>query len=388
MNPVVEFAASTHSHPSRRLTVLSVVGARPEFVQAAPVSRALRARHTELLVHTGQHYDDRMSRVFFDQLGVPEPDFHLGVGSGSHGRQTGAMLAAFDALLEQVQPDLVLVRGDTNSTLAGALAAAKLQIPVAHIEAGERSFERRMPEEQNRIVADHLASICFCVSPKSATNLAREGITQQVHVTGDVMLDALLQHRPAATRHSTVLQTLGLEPDGYALVTVHRAANTDDPERLRSIANALNIVAEEREPIVFPVHPRTQKALAAANVRFGPGVRTIEPAGYFDMMMLEAHARLIATDSGGVQREAYYLARPCLTLRNETEWTETVEAGWNLLVGADTERIVDAWSTFVPPAAHPPVLGDGAAAERIVRLLENSFADADAAPAGVAEVTR
>ncbi len=350
------------------LTVLSVVGARPEFVQAAPVSRALRRRHTEVLVHTGQHYDDRMSRVFFEQLGVPEPDAHLGVGSGSHGRQTGAMLAAFDALLEQVRPDVVVVRGDTNSTLAGALAAAKLLIPVAHIEAGERSFERRMPEEQNRIVADHLASLHFCVSPKAAQNLAREGITADVHVTGDVMLDALLQNREAAQRHATALQRLALEPGGYALVTVHRAANTDDPARLLAIVEALNGVVGER--IVFPAHPRTQKALAAVGARFAPHVQVVEPAGYFDMLQLEENARLIATDSGGVQREAYYLGRPCLTLRDETEWTETVDAGWNLLVGANPQAILEAWFSFAPPAARPPVLGDGAAAERIVQLIE------------------
>lgn len=350
------------------LTVLSVVGARPEFVQAAPVSRALRRRHTEVLVHTGQHYDDRMSRVFFDQLGVPEPDSHLGVGSGSHGRQTGAMLAAFDELLERVRPDVVIVRGDTNSTLAGALAAAKLLVPVAHIEAGERSFERRMPEEQNRIVADHLAALHFCVSPKAAVNLANEGITANVHVTGDVMLDALLQNRDAAQRHATALQRLGLETAGYALVTVHRAANTDDPARLLAIVDALNRVQGER--IVFPAHPRTQKALAAAGAHFAPHVQVVEPAGYFDMLQLEENARLIATDSGGVQREAYYLGRPCLTLRDETEWTETVDAGWNLLVGANPQAILDAWFGFAPPAARPPVLGDGAAAERIVQLIE------------------
>lgn len=363
------------------LTVLSVVGARPEFVQAAPVSRALRRRHTEVLVHTGQHYDDRMSRVFFEQLGVPEPDAHLGVGSGSHGRQTGAMLAAFDALLEQVRPDVVVVRGDTNSTLAGALAAAKLLIPVAHIEAGERSFERRMPEEQNRIVADHLASLHFCVSPKAAQNLAREGITADVHVTGDVMLDALLQNREAAQRHATALQRLALEPGGYALVTVHRAANTDDPARLLAIVEALNGVVGER--IVFPAHPRTQKALAAAGARFAPHVQVVEPAGYFDMLQLEENARLIATDSGGVQREAYYLGRPCLTLRDETEWTETVDAGWNLLVGANPQAILEAWFSFTPPAARPPVLGNGAAAERIVQLIEEFVLQARVAQGAV-----
>jgi len=364
-----------NNRSGRRLKVLSVVGARPEFIQAAPVSRALRARHDEVLVHTGQHYDDRMSRIFFEQLGVPQPDFYLGVGSGSHGRQTGAMLAAFDEALEQVQPDVVLVRGDTNSTLAGALAASKRMIPVAHIEAGERSFDRRMPEEQNRIVADHLATFHFCVSGRGAANLAREGVTRDVHVTGDVMLDALLQHRPFAHRYSAILAQLDLEVGGYALVTIHRAANTDNPARLRGIVEALNAV--EGETIVFPVHPRTRRALEHAQLRLSPHVRMVEPVGYLDMMMLEENARLIATDSGGVQREAYYLKRPCLTLRDETEWTETVDAGWNRLVGADPGHILAEWFAFVPPCDHPSLLGDGDASHRIVRLLEECMAVAE-----------
>ena len=345
---------------------VSVVGARPEFVQAAPVSWALRKEHQEILVHTGQHYDYAMSQAFFDELGVPAPDYNLEAGSGSHARQTAAMLIGMEDVLLTEKPDAIIVRGDTNSTVAGALAASKLGIPVMHIEAGERSFARHMPEESNRVVADHLSDRCFCVSPKSAAHLAAEGIAEGVYVTGDVMLDASLHHRTIARTRSNILERLRLEPGRFTLVTVHRANNTDDPQRLRSIVAALNAV---RERIVFPVHPRTRKAMDAIGVSFDAHVSTIEPAGYYDMMVLEENARLIATDSGGVQREAYYFARPCLTLRDETEWTETVDAGWNLLVGAEYQKIVDAWFAFQPPAAHPPVLGDGTAAEKIAAVL-------------------
>ncbi len=352
---------------------VSVVGARPEFVQAAPVSRALRQQHEEILVHTGQHYDYAMSQAFFDELGVPEPDYNLESGSGSHARQTAAMLIGMEDVLVKERPDAVIVRGDTNSTVAGALAASKLNIPVVHIEAGERSFDRRMPEETNRIIADHLAGLCFCVSSKSAQHLAAEGIHTGVHVTGDVMLDASLFNRELARSRSNVLGRLGLEPGAYALVTVHRAGNTDDPRRLRAIVDAINAVGER---VVFPIHPRTRKALDATGVTFAGHVLQIEPASYFEMMVLEENARMIATDSGGVQREAYYFAKPCLTLRDETEWTETVDAGWNLLVGADCRRIVDAWFTFAPPQEHPPVLGDGTAAEKITRILGDTLSKA------------
>lgn len=345
---------------------VSVVGARPEFIQAAPVSWALRKHHTEVLVHTGQHYDYAMSQTFFDELGVPAPDYNLEAGSGSHARQTAAMLVGMEEVLLKEAPDAIIIRGDTNSTVAGALAASKLGIPVMHVEAGERSFARHMPEEINRIVADHLSDRCFCVSTKSAAHLAAEGITAGVHVTGDVMLDASLHYRALARTRSDILARLQLEPGRFALVTVHRANNTDDPQRLRAIVDALNAVGEQ---VVFPVHPRTRKALEAIGASFGAHVLAIEPAGYYDMMVLEEHARLIATDSGGVQREAYYFAKPCLTLRDETEWTETVEAGWNVLVGADCQKIVDAWFHFQPPAAHPPVLGDGTAAQKIAAIL-------------------
>ncbi len=350
------------------MKIVSVVGARPEFIQSAPVSRALRSRHQEILVHTGQHYDYMMSQTFFDDLGIPAPDYNLEVGSGSHGKQTGEILARMEDVLLKEQPDLVIVRGDTNSTLAGALAASKLHIPTAHIEAGERSFDRRMPEEVNRLVADRLADVHLCASQTAVVHLASEGITSSTYWVGDVMLDASLQNRPLAHQRSTILARLSLAPKSYALVTIHRSGTTDDPARLRQVIEALNQVDE---PILFPVHPRTQKALESVGVPFEKHVRAIDPVGYFDMMVLEENARLIATDSGGVQREAYFLSVPCLTLRDETEWVETVQVGWNRLVGTQTESIVEAWRSFTPDGAHPPIFGDGNASQKIVQVLES-----------------
>jgi UDP-GlcNAc3NAcA epimerase len=345
------------------------VGARPEFIQSAPVSRALRREHQEVLVHTGQHYDYLMSQTFFDDLGIPVPDYNLEVGSGSHGYQTGQILIRTEEVLLREQPDLVVVRGDTNSTLAGALAAAKLHIPVAHIEAGERSFDRWMPEEINRLLADNLADIHFCVCRTSVQHLAAEGITAKVYQVGDVMFDATLESLAIARRRSDIRQRLELMSHTYILVTVHRAANTDDLKRLGEIVEALNNINER---IVFPVHPRTQKALARLGCELAPHVQVIEPVGYFDMLMLEEGARLIMTDSGGLQREAYFLAIPCLTLRQETEWVETVEAGWNRLVGTDPSKIIDAWRTFEPPPERPSIFGDGHASQRIAAILSRS----------------
>ena len=349
------------------MKILSIVGARPEFIQAAPISRVLRDRHQEVLVHTGQHYDYRMSQTFFDELGIPTPDYNLEVGSGTHAQQTADMLVRLEETLLKEKPDLVIVRGDTNSTLAGGLAASKLHIPTAHVEAGERSFDRSMPEEINRLVVDHLSDLLFCASRAAFNHLTVEGIHTNLHWTGDVMLDAMLSNRPLARAKSTILSKLGLSSGSYALVTVHRASNTDDPERLGSIVNALNAVDEI---VIFPVHPRTRKALEANGVQFKQHVRLIEPVGYFDMMLLEENARLIVTDSGGVQREAYFLGVPSLTLRDNTEWVETVEVGWNRLVGADTETILQAWKNFSPPADHPPIYGDGKASVKICQLID------------------
>ncbi|MFC1975634.1 non-hydrolyzing UDP-N-acetylglucosamine 2-epimerase [Chloroflexota bacterium] len=350
------------------MKIVSVVGARPEFIQATPVSRAIRAlpNHQEILVHTGQHYDYLMSQTFFDELGVPTPDYNLDVGSNSHGRQTAEILTCMEEVLLKEQPDLVIVRGDTNSTMAGILAASKLHIPSAHIEAGERSFDRRMPEEINRLVTDCLADLHFCASQTAVQRLLAEGIANSVHWVGDVMLDAVYQNRPVARRNSDILARLELQPGAYALVTAHRAANTDDPARLRQIVQILNSVPET---VVFPAHPRTRKALVQLRIQFKDHVRLIDPVGYFDMMILEEHARLIATDSGGVQREAYFLGIPCLTLRKETEWIETVTIGWNKLVGTEPEQVLDAWFNFIPPAERPPIFGDGTAGQQIAQIL-------------------
>jgi UDP-N-acetylglucosamine 2-epimerase len=348
------------------MKIVSLVGARPEFIQAAPLSRVLRREHHEILVHTGQHYDASLSQTFFDELDLPAPKYNLDAGSGTHTQQTTKAMLRFEEVLQREKPDLVIVRGDTNSTLAGGIVASKLQIPLAHVEAGERSFNRRMPEEINRLVVDQLADVHFCVSRKAVDQLAAEGIRDSAYWVGDVLLDAMIQYRPKAHRRMEIFRRLDLQPGGYSLVTVHRAGNTEDVSRLGQIARALE-KADER--IVFPVHPRTARALADMNFKFGRHVNVIEPVGYLEMILLEEQARMIATDSGGVQREAYFLGVPCLTLRDETEWIETVEAGWNKVVGADPGRILSAWGSFVPPVERPAIFGDGMASERIGGIL-------------------
>jgi UDP-GlcNAc3NAcA epimerase len=348
--------------------LVSVIGARPQFIKAAAVSRKLRERHTEILVHTGQHYDYQMSGVFFDGLQLPAPDVNLSVGSGSHGAQTAAMLKGVEDVLLRERPDRLLIYGDTNSTLAAALAAAKLSVPVAHIEAGLRSFNRRMPEEINRVMADHVSDLLLCPSDTAAGNLAAEGISEGVHVVGDVMLDVLNWARRRAEHHpARRLERLGVPRDSYLLATVHRSENTDDINRLQGILRAFNRLDE---PIVFPVHPRAQKVIAQSGCRLRPHVRLIDPVGYVDMVELVAGARLVLTDSGGLQKEAYWLGVPCITLRDETEWVETAQTGWNTLAGTDADRIVRAVRSFVPPDRHPPLYGDGDAAARCVDLLD------------------
>jgi UDP-N-acetylglucosamine 2-epimerase len=349
--------------------IVSIVGARPQFIKAAPVSRALRrdSRHTEVLVHTGQHYDYNMSALFFEELEIPEPDYNLGIGSGPHGQQTGQMLEALERVLLDERPDWVLVYGDTNSTLAGALASVKLHIPVAHIEAGLRSFNRRMPEEHNRVLTDHAANLLLCPTRTAADNLSREGITQGVHNVGDVMYDAVLFNIGIAEKRSTALGRLALKPGSYLLATVHRAENTGDPDRLAAILEAFGAI---QESIVFPAHPRTCSALTAFELSVPANVRMVEPVGYLDMLLLEKHARLILTDSGGVQKEAYFFGVPCVTLRDETEWVETVEAGWNVVVGTDPNRILQTVRSFTRPLDRPAFYGDGRTAEHISGLLE------------------
>jgi len=357
------------------MKVLSVVGARPQFIKAAPVSKALQAAgHTEILVHTGQHYDDDMSAVFFRDLELPEPNYNLGVGSGSHGWQTGQMLIRIEEVLLREKPDWVLVYGDTNSTLAGALAACKLHIPLAHVEAGLRSFNREMPEEHNRVLTDHCSDLLFCPTQTAVDNLAREGITKGVHLVGDTMYDAVLHFAEIARQRSTILHDLGLKPKGYLLATVHRPYNTDNPENLRNILAAF---AEIGEPIVFPVHPRTRQKI----IEFGlddlkseiRNPKLIDPVGYLDMLVLEQYARMILTDSGGMQKEAYFFGVPCVTLRPETEWVETVEAGYNIVVGSNRSLIVHKVLNMQAPGAKRGAFGDGSAGKQIVYVLENTI---------------
>jgi len=359
------------------MKVLTVVGARPQFIKASAISRVLRKRHQEVLLHTGQHYDDNLSGVFFKELEIPEPDYHLGVGSSSHGAQTGAMLSKIEAVLMVEKPDWVLVYGDTNSTLAGALAAAKLHLSLAHVESGLRSYNRQMPEEINRVLTDHVSSLLLCPSQTAVRNLAREGITTGVHEVGDVMADALLYASGKSSRQSEILSRLGLKPRGFLLVTVHRAENTEDTSRLAAIIGALKTLADD-EPVVFPVHPRTRKALESlglmntdSNRAFeGDNLKLTAPVGYLDMVMLEQSARIILTDSGGIQKEAYWLGRPCITLRDETEWTETVEAKWNVLVGSNAARIKEAVRSFALPTSKPSWCEHPGAASRCIALME------------------
>jgi UDP-N-acetylglucosamine 2-epimerase len=325
--------------------ILTVIGARPQFIKAAPVSKALKSFSDieEIIVHTGQHYDKNMSDIFFNEMGIPEPDHNLDVGSGSHAVQTGEIMLKLEKVLIREKPGLVLIYGDTNSTLAGAIAAAKLNIPIAHVEAGLRSFNRKMPEEVNRIVADRLSSLLFCPTQTAVENLAKEGITDNVYKTGDVMYDACMQFIKTARENSEILSRLELKNDNYILVTVHRPENTDDKVKLTNIFKALSIL-NKRTPVVFPVHPRTRKAAVKYEIdEFLDDMKAIKPVGFLDMVMLEKNARLIMTDSGGMQKEAYFHEKPCVTLREQTEWVETIKAGWNVLADAnDIDSIVDA----------------------------------------------
>ncbi len=322
------------------MKIATVVGARPQFIKAAVVSRALRSSPgmEEILIHTGQHYDENMSDVFFEELEIPRPDHHLGVGSGSHGAQTGRMLQEIEKVFTAEEPDWALVYGDTNSTLAGALVAAKLHVPVAHVEAGLRSFNRRMPEEINRVLADHASDILFAPTETAVENLRREGIVgDKVRPVGDVMYDAALYYAEKANERSRVLSELGIEPEGYVLATVHRAENTDDPANLRAIVEGLSMVVEKR-PVVLPLHPRTHAALTREGLFeiASERIMLVDPVGYLDMVMLEKRACVIATDSGGIQKEAFFHGVPCVTLREETEWVETVALGWNVCVPPTT----------------------------------------------------
>jgi len=350
------------------MKITSILGARPQFIKYPPVSNELRKKHEEIVVHTGQHYDREMSALFFVELGIPKPDYNLGVGSDMHGQQTGKMLIAIEKVLMKEEPDLVLVYGDVNSTLAGALAAVKMHIKVAHVEAGLRSYDRRMPEEINRVLTDHASDVLFCPTNTAVENLKKEGIVKGVHNVGDVMLDALLHNRRIAEKKSTILEDLNLKNKQYLVVTLHRPSNTDNKENLQNIVDAF---CEAEETIVFPVHPRTAKCLKEYGLyeKLQKHVKLIKPQGYIDFLKLMNHAKKILTDSGGVQKEAYMLKVPCITLRENTEWVETVEDKWNVLVGANRERILEMIKGFKPDREQKNVFGDGKASKRIVEII-------------------
>jgi len=377
------------SGESFRMKIVTIVGARPQFIKAGAISRAIqefnkrlqhrrykKRRIQEILVHTGQHYDYLMDKVFFEELELPRPDYHLGVGSGSHAKQTGMMLERIEPILQKENPKVILVYGDTNSTLAGALAAAKLRIPVAHVEAGLRSYNQSMPEEINRVLTDHLATVLFCPTTQSVRNLLKEGIkdggTQVVKNVGDVMYDSILYYTKIAEKKSTILKRLDLITPKYYLATLHRAENTDGPRRLESILRALDEIGRNT-PVILPLHPRTKKMIKA--YRFFSKFKNIgfiEPVSYLDMLQLEKNAEAILTDSGGVQKEAYWLRVPCLTLREETEWVETVEGGWNVLVGMKTRKIVEGISHLEKKKKKfslKEIFGDGKAGAKVVRNL-------------------
>lgn len=349
-----------------KLKIVTILGARPQFIKAAAVSSLFSKHFDEILIHTGQHYDSNMSDVFFEELNIPTPKYHLNIGSGSHGAMTGAMLTEIEKVLEIEKPDFVLVYGDTNSTIAGALAASKLLIPVIHVEAGLRSFNKSMPEEQNRILTDHLSRILFAPTQTAVQNLKDEGITNGVHLVGDVMYDGILHFTEIAKKKSTILTKLGLSPKQFILCTIHRAENTNDEEKLRSIFKGLNAVNEK---MVLPLHPRTQKYVQSYGIHIGEHISVIDPVGYLDMVMLESAAGKIVTDSGGIQKEAFFLGVPCITLREETEWVETVENGWNMLVGFDPKKIIDGITGFHPVSERKDYFGKGNAAAEIVAVI-------------------
>ncbi|WPC41316.1 non-hydrolyzing UDP-N-acetylglucosamine 2-epimerase [Clostridium sp. JS66] len=348
------------------MKILTVVGARPQFIKAAAVSNVIRKQHKEILIHTGQHYDENMSKVFFDELKIPKPDYNLEVGSGNHGHQTGTMLIKLEEIYLKEKPDLVLVYGDTNSTLAGALCASKLLIPVAHVEAGLRSFNMTMPEEQNRILTDHISKFLFVPTTSAIENLKNEGITKGVHNVGDVMFDAVLHFKGLAEDKSNIINELKVNKNEYILTTIHRAENTNDINRLKNIIEALN---ESGKTVILPMHPRTKKYISDYGLKFNENVKVIEPVGYLEMINLEMNSQKIVTDSGGVQKEAFFLKKPCVTMRDETEWVETVQNGWNKVVGTDKNKILDSIVNFEPKEQQKDIFGDGKAGYKILEII-------------------
>ncbi len=349
-----------------------MIGNRPQFIKAAAVSPALRRAHDEVLVHTGQHFDDRLSAVFFAELGLPAPDHELGIALGSASSQTSRMLGALEPVLEAVAPDVVLVYGDTNTTLAGALAGVQAGLRVVHVEAGMRSFDRSMPEELNRVLVDHASSLLLCSTETAMANLARESVAGRTELVGDVMVDIALAIQPRARERRDLVERHGLAPGEYLLTTAHRAGNVDDPDRLRRLVDLLTGAAGVALPVLLTLHPRTAARLRDAglleHLRHAPGVTVTEPLGYFELTALLCNARAVVTDSGGLQKEAYLAQVPCITLRANTEWTETVELGWNVLVDLDLDRVLVALGAE-RPVAGPPVYGDGRAGARVVQAL-------------------
>jgi UDP-N-acetylglucosamine 2-epimerase len=350
--------------------IATIVGNRPQFVKAAAVSHKLRKEHREVLIHTGQHHDDELSRIFFEELGIPAPDRQLNIHDGTNTDQTARMLAALEPELRDLRPEAILIYGDTNSTLAGALVAAQQRIPVAHVEAGMRSFDRSMPEELNRVLADHTSDLLFCSTKTAVDNLAAEGIRDHVHLVGDVMADLALAFEPVAEERSTALDDNGVYPGGYVLMTVHRAGNVDVGDRLQRV---VEIVERMPLPVVFPLHPRTRKRLEDAGLldRVRASARVTAPLGYLDFLKLARHAKAVVTDSGGVQKEAYLVGTPCVTLRDTTEWVETVDAGWNVLVDLDADAAIAALDRKPSPGAPAEIYGGGLAAERICSVLSS-----------------
>jgi|TARA_B100002003_G_scaffold238652_1_gene257148 UDP-N-acetylglucosamine 2-epimerase len=349
------------------MLILTVIGARPQFIKSSMVSRALRKKGVkEILVHTGQHYDENMSKVFFDEMGIHRPNYNLGVGSGAHGEQTAKSLEGIEKVLIHEKPDLVLVYGDTNATLAGALAASKLHLPIAHVEAGLRSYNRSMPEEINRILTDTISKYLFCPTTVSVENLNKEGIINGVHLTGDVMVDSLFHFTAIAETKSDILEKLNLNSNKYGLMTIHRPSNADDRKKLSKLLNVLN---QSPIPLIFPIHPRTRKLLSEFDFKSHKTIQPTNPLGYLDMLLLEKNAQVILTDSGGIQKEAYLQKVPCLTLRPETEWVETVEDGWNTLVNEKYDELPDLIKSPPVPKQWISHYGKGNAAGKITSIL-------------------
>jgi UDP-N-acetylglucosamine 2-epimerase len=353
------------------MKIISVVGARPQFIKLSSLSKELRRKHREIILHTGQHYDDELSRIFFSELSIPKPDYNLGIGSSEHGEQTGRMLEKTEEVLLFEKPDLVVVYGDTNSTLAGALASAKQNIPVAHVEAGLRSFKKSMPEEINRILTDHVSSLLFCPTPTSVKNLKREGITKGVHLVGDVMYDSLRENLSMAEKKSTIMKRLNLTPKDFYLMTIHRAENTDIKKNLKKITQILTNLDGK---VVFPMHPRTRKRLAEFKLldklASKENLHLIDPVSYLDMLILEKNAKAVLTDSGGVQKEAFFLRTPCLTLREETEWVETVRSSGNFLVSLELKSVKQVLKKIrTPSKTRKSYWCDGRASQNILKVL-------------------